>query len=245
MINDLAAIIVKEWKEIFMQRGSLRSGIITVAVLMLMLGVLLPAQEGPAWLSEPMPVLLWTWVSLFLVMSVVADSFAGERERHTLETLLASRLSDGAILYGKMLASILYAWIVCLLGLIVGVVTVNIGWAESEGFLFYPMSFFFATLGISLMGAVLMTAIGILVSLKAESTRQAYQRMSMSLLLLIFIPVLFMQFIPYDLQAPLVNWISNLNLEQAGISVIVFLLALDIVLVAIVSRKFKRSELNL
>ena len=40
-----------------------------------------------------MTTVMWMWFSLLLVINVVADSFAGERERHTLETLLASRLS--------------------------------------------------------------------------------------------------------------------------------------------------------
>jgi ABC-2 type transport system permease protein len=31
--------------------------------------------------------------------------------RRTLETLLASRLSDDAILLGKLCASVLYAWV--------------------------------------------------------------------------------------------------------------------------------------
>ena len=52
-----------------------------------------------------------------MVSSLVADSFAGERERHTLETLLASRLPDRAILAGKLLVPVAVAWGAALLAL--------------------------------------------------------------------------------------------------------------------------------
>ena len=56
----------------------------------------------------------------------VADSFAGERERHTLETLLASRLPDRAILFGKVLAAVGYGWVLVMLMLVLSLVTVNL-----------------------------------------------------------------------------------------------------------------------
>ena len=37
---------------------------------------------------------------------MIADGIPGERERHTLETLLASRLSDRSILLGKVMAAV-------------------------------------------------------------------------------------------------------------------------------------------
>jgi len=69
---------------------------------------------------------MWAWVPLFLVMGVIAYSFAGDRERHTLETLLASRLSNRAILLGKIAAAVGYALRVTLLSLAAGLVTVNV-----------------------------------------------------------------------------------------------------------------------
>jgi ABC-2 type transport system permease protein len=50
----------------------------------------------------------------------LGDAIAGERERHTLETLLASRISDRAILLGKVIVTTGYAWGTALLGLLFG-----------------------------------------------------------------------------------------------------------------------------
>lgn len=53
------------------------------------MGILVPAQSGSTWTTSPSTPFLIAWVTLGLVVSMTADSFAGERERHTLETLLA------------------------------------------------------------------------------------------------------------------------------------------------------------
>jgi ABC-type Na+ efflux pump permease subunit len=59
------------------------------------------------------------------VFAVAPDTFAGERERHTLETLLASRLSDQAILIGKLAACTSYGWLLTIITIVVGVITIN------------------------------------------------------------------------------------------------------------------------
>ena len=107
MFYDIMTITQKELKEIVLQRGSLRSGLTNVLVSLGVIGILFPLQFGPAWLSSLIALLSTAWLPLFMAMGLVADAFAGERERHALETLLASRLNNQAILYGKMLTSIL------------------------------------------------------------------------------------------------------------------------------------------
>jgi ABC-2 type transport system permease protein len=110
MINDITTIIWKEIKEIFLQRPNFRGGWAGLLVLLAVFGIFIPLQSGPAWVSSPANLAIWSWVPYLLVSGVVADSFAGERERHTLETLLASRLSDRAILFGKIGAALVYGW---------------------------------------------------------------------------------------------------------------------------------------
>lgn len=51
---------------------------------------------------------------LVLSAIMIAESLAGERERRTLETLLASRLSERAILLRKMSAAVLLGWMLLL-----------------------------------------------------------------------------------------------------------------------------------
>jgi ABC-type transport system involved in cytochrome c biogenesis ATPase subunit len=103
-MKQTLAVAWKEWRELIGQRGlSGKQGIVLFSVTF---GILLALTNGRAWITSPAIALAWSWVPMFLVMTVIADAFAGERERHTLETLLASRLSDGAILFGKMGAAI-------------------------------------------------------------------------------------------------------------------------------------------
>src|SRR5665648_247246 len=110
MINDIFTIVCKDLKEVLSSRGNARSGAIYLLIVIGVMGVLMPIQSGRAWFTEPLIPLVWSWFPIFLVISVVTDSFAGERERNTLETLLASRLSDRAILFGKLSAAVLYGW---------------------------------------------------------------------------------------------------------------------------------------
>ncbi|NMB88377.1 MAG: ABC-2 type transporter, partial [Chloroflexi bacterium] len=110
MFTDIVTIIHKEWKEIFIQRGSARSGWASVLVILGVVGVLMPLQSGREWLENPLLTVVWSWLPIFLTIHMVTDAIAGERERHTLETLLASRLSDLAIILGKLGAAVLYGW---------------------------------------------------------------------------------------------------------------------------------------
>ena len=110
MIRDVRTIIWKEIKEILGRRGLLKGGKAGIFIMLACFGVFMPLQFGRQWLASPMAMVYWAWVPFLLVSGVVADSFAGERERHTLETLLASRLPDRAILAGKIGAALVYGW---------------------------------------------------------------------------------------------------------------------------------------
>src|SRR5438045_4186121 len=98
MATDLSTVIWKEWKEFLSQRSTLLS----MLVFLVIFAVLLPYQAGAGWVESPLGVVNLLFMPLFFVLTVIADAFAGERERHTLDTLLASRLSDRAILFGKL-----------------------------------------------------------------------------------------------------------------------------------------------
>ena len=92
MIVDIWTVVWKEWQELLRAGGSMRSGLFRLLLLPVMLGIFLPLQARGTWVTEPTALLGYAWVPAFLVIGLVGDSFAGERERHTLETLLASRL---------------------------------------------------------------------------------------------------------------------------------------------------------
>src|SRR5437868_8293881 len=106
MLEDVLTVVWKEFKEIL--QGSSRSrsgGLIRILIPIVLVGVLLPARNGAEYLRGPAPLLGLAWILPMVSISLTVDAFAGERERRTLETLLASRLSDEAILFGKLATS--------------------------------------------------------------------------------------------------------------------------------------------
>ena len=159
MIRDMWTVITKDLREIIFNRGTARSGVLSILVVVGLIGIYLPLQTGQEWLTNPVFMLSWAWLPIFLVVSVVTDAIAGERERHTLETLLASRLTDRAILLGKIGAAVLYGWGMSMIGVLLGVVTINV--AHSNGdILFFPAGIFFGMVFFSFLVALLMGSIG-------------------------------------------------------------------------------------
>ena len=244
MIADIFTVIWKEWKEIFLQRSNARSGLLNLAVILGIIGVFFPLQSGVKWLNNPVGLATWSWLPIFLVMGVVTDAIAGERERHTLETLLASRLPDRAILFGKIGAAVLYGWSIVLLSMLLGAVTVNLTHPEG-GLKFYSLDLFASGLALSLLANILMGSIGVLVSLHSSTSRQAYQRLSLVFLVVWFVPILALQFLPQTIQRSLLQSLSALNGQQALIGILLILIAVDAAMLGIVVNRFQRSRLIL
>ena len=244
MLNDILTIIRKEWKEMFLRRGSTRSGLLNLVIIIALIGVVMPLQTGKVWLTNPILLIVWSWLPVFLALSMVTDAFAGERERHTLETLLASRLSDRAILFGKICAAVFYSWGIAIAGMLVGAVTVNVA-HPAGGLLFYPLPFFAAAVAVSFLAALLFSSIGVLVSLHAETARQAYQRMSLVMIILWLLPTLGLQFMPESFKASLAASLQNINLVTVGLAVIGVLVAANIVLILVAMARFQRARLIL
>ncbi|MGB9897375.1 ABC transporter permease, partial [Thermanaerothrix sp.] len=173
MWHDLQTMIWKEWKELFTSRSTGRGTLLSTLIILFVLGVFMPLQVGEEWFTQPLTVVVWAWMPIFLTLGMVTDSFAGERERHTLETLLATRLPDLAILLGKILSAVLYGWGIAILSLLLAALTLNL--SLKGGPYFYAPEFFAAALGFSLLSTVLFAALGVLSSLRAATARQAYQ----------------------------------------------------------------------
>ena len=244
MIGDVLTVAWKEWRELLQLGGSLRGGRFSLVILVGVFGVFLPFQAGADWVESPATVFYWGWVPLMLVGSAVADSFAGERERHTLETLLASRLPDAAILLGKIAAAVSYGWGLVLVMLVLSLVTVNLT-ARTGPWLLFPWRFAVGAPLLALLGAGLAATAGVLVSLRAQTVRQAAQTLNVGVLLLVFIPVLGMQALPDAWQAQVVAWAMAVGIDgmlwvSAGL-----LALLDAALLAAGFSRFRRSRLVL
>jgi ABC-2 type transport system permease protein len=243
MMSDLWTVIWKEWRELFARQGRLRGGAVNFVLVLAVFGIVMPWQFGRAWVDSPMMVIYWGWVPLTLLSTVVVDAFAGERERHTLETLLASRLPDRAILFGKMLSAIAYAIAVTLGSLVLGLVTTNAIAGEGR-WLMYPTATLVGAVVTSLLGSSLIAALGVLVSLRSASVRQASQLMGAAILVVAFLPVL-------ALRALTAHWKAQAHVMSPGGTMLLGLAALgaflviDAGLVGAALMRFRRSRLLL
>ena len=101
MFSDILTVVWKERKTLFRNRAS-RSRLLTLLLTPVMLSTVIPFNWGPDWVEEFPSLIIAVVAPAILVAVMIPDSFARERERHTLPTLLSSRLPDRAILLGKM-----------------------------------------------------------------------------------------------------------------------------------------------
>jgi ABC-2 type transport system permease protein len=240
MIEGVSAVVWKEFKETFAAKRG-RSAALLLAVPILLLGAFLPWQAGTAWLNSPVTMLMWAWLPAFMAVSIVADSFAGERERHTLETLLASRLADRAILFGKISLAVLYSWGMTLAGMAAALLTVNLLYGQGN-LLLYSADTLVIGVTFSLIVAALVATGGCLISLRAPTIRQAQQTISL-LFMVPWIAIIFgFQLVPEEWTAGLASSVSGMGI--AGVLGIVEVLLVVLAgLAAAVLVRFKRAKL--
>lgn len=171
-MSDVWTVCRKEMREWTRVKGNT----LYMLVLTVVFGVFLPLTQVEAW-KVPSPFLAFYFFFLpsMLASTSAADSFAGERERKTLETLLATRLFSRDIFLGKLLATILHT--ASLMLVIEGLMLIVLNAGSSPGmppFLFPPLTLF--ALGPLAWGVTwLVTNLGLFVSMKVLSTRTAQQ----------------------------------------------------------------------
>ena len=243
MIADILTVAGKELREVFTFGDSRGRSKYSLLILILIFGIVIPLQNGRDWVDSPINIMVWAWMPFLWVSGVVADLFAGERERHTLEALLATRLSDQSILFGKLLAALTYGFTLTWIIMIASLITVNIGFRDG-GLLFYPFDMMLAALVFSILISGLSGCIGVLVSLRAGSVRQAQQLMSTGMLVL-FLPFMLIQFVPKSWLDVAGNLLENAQPVQIAVWLALFLLAVELILIAIARRLFQRSRLIL
>jgi len=235
-MSDIWTMVWKESKDLLFQ-GGWRSLIRPLFVIGIM-GIYLPLQFGSQWVAlTPLGMLLLLWIPFFVVISFIGDAIAGERERHTLETLLASRMPDRAILLGKIVATVLYAWGMGILSLLLGLVLVDL--LRTQGnWMFYPLDLFVDAIVLILLASVLATSAGVLISLRVATVRQAQQILSIGTIVFVF-------GVTFALRALPANVLSSLNYSQFLLSAMAVLAVLDAILLGISLMSFHRSRLIL
>ncbi|MEA3190897.1 MAG: type transport system permease protein [Thermoplasmata archaeon] len=114
-MSDVGTVVWKEWREHFLRRGRPSRTVVAALVMVALFGLIAPIAVIVI-TSRFLPIgavvsalataglFAAAFQGLVVTSSLIIDAFAGERERHTLETLLAGPLPDRAILVGKILA---------------------------------------------------------------------------------------------------------------------------------------------
>jgi ABC-2 type transport system permease protein len=243
MFSDILTVIWKERKGLFRVRGRRAQALLGMFSPVL-LAIYFPLQEGAEWVESPLSLLLAFIAPLILVGMSIPDSFAGERERHTLSTLLASRLSDRAILFGKIATSVGFGWGATLVLLAISLVTVNVAnWGG--GVLFYKPSILLAGLGLGFLMAMLTATAGVLFSLRAATVQQAQQ----TLMAVLLIPPMLLQFGLMAIlgsesgRARLREVLASVSFEQIVLVIVAVLAVLSSGLFLAAMARFKRARL--
>jgi ABC-type Na+ efflux pump permease subunit len=166
-----------------------------------------------------------------VAVGFAADSFAGEKERRTLEALLYTPTTDGELLVAKLLSSLVPAVMVAWGGLALYSIVINLAAWPTMGRIFFPNTMWLL-LAIWLAPAVagLGLSATVLISSRAKGFQDAYQ-----LGVIVVLPVLFLA----------ISQISGAIFIDAGL---VFLLGLivwivDAVLLGFGARTFRRDVL--
>lgn len=239
MFDDVLTMVWKERKTLFRYKGS-RSRFLILLLSPLFLCTFFPWQYGPDWLAEVPPLILTTLVAVMIVGVMVPESFAGERERHTLETLLASRLPDRAIFFGKLVTPIAVAWGVGLLSQVLSLVVINLTHWQGH-LLFFTPPIALGMLAMSLLMALLTAGLGVFVSLRAATVQQAAQ----ILMAIVLVPPMLLQVVPLLLRDQIGPFIETVDGPQILTIIVAVLAVVDLLVLLAAMARFQRSRLIL
>ncbi len=181
--------------------------------------------------------LVYMLAPMFLIMPLMvssvlaADSFAGEKERKTLEALLYTPTTDRELFIAKLLGAWTAAVAVALLSFVVYAVMVNAAGWQSIGRVFFPnwmwiALVFWVTPAVAGLGLVVM----VFVSARAQGFQDAYQTGG-----LVVLPVIFL----------MIGQISGAMYFSLGVVLLVGAVVwlLDVILLRFASKSFRRGEL--
>ena len=244
MLEDILTVLWKERKGLLRIQGSRWRAILTMIVPVGMVAILAPIQLGEGWVDAAWSLMASVIIPLILIGFTIPESFAGERERHTLETLLATRLPDRAILFGKLALAIGVGWGMTMVSLLVGLIPVNV-FHWSGQLLFYRLDLLLTNIVLSLLISCLMAQLGVLISLRAETTQGAQQALVsillVPLMVIQIVPMLMLSVIPGG-RATLEQWLSVDLIQILAVVTAILLLANLGLLLAVLGR-FERARL--
>jgi ABC-2 type transport system permease protein len=234
-MSDIWTMVWKEWRDAIFPRGKLLS--LGPLFFVVLLGVIFPLIDRQGWLTlSTAMVLLNVFFPYYYILLYIGDEFAGERERHTLATLLASRISDRAILWGKVIATVSYIWGMALIASLLSMVVVNLAKGQGPWMFYTPVSHWLGVLLLTLLACLLAASEGILVSMHSATVRQAQQILAIGSLALFVVVYLVVRALPSQL-------FLGMSSSQIFLIVVLVLAVLDAILLAASMVSFHRSRL--
>jgi len=148
-----------------------------------------PWYSGPSQLSTTANLtaqffVAFSWIQIIAVLAlgpaIAAGTIASERQRRTIEYLFASTLSNGEIVFGKLLARLLHLVVVVLVGVPVLALAMMLGGIAPEALLVLTI--------ITLSTAVTVTTLSIALSVWTTRPRDAISRAYLVLAAFLIIP---------------------------------------------------------
>ena len=129
-----------------------------------------------------MMILGYLFAPMFLIMplmsatSIAAESFAGERERKTLEALLYTPATDSELFFGKALAAFLPTMVIAWISFILYSLVLNIAGFPLFGEVWFPLpSWYPLVFWVTPAIAALGVGATVLISTKVQTFMGAYQ----------------------------------------------------------------------
>lgn len=243
-MSDIAAVMWKESREILDPRSTKGRDLLVGVLFVGIFGVFSPWVHGEAWVRMPLMVFAYAFLAGAAAAAPTLEAFAGERERHTLETLLATPLSDRSILLGKYFTAVLFGWALVPIIMVVGLAAVNLLHGDGAWIVYRP-AFALWTLLLPLLAAGIYAAVGIFISLRAATLRQASQTLGMSIVVILIAPFIVLVMLPDAWAAAFLSFVTGLGTDRQMLGLAVVMLTLNVALMVAAMRRFRRGRLIL
>lgn len=145
------------------------------------------------------------------------------------------------MLFGKVLAAVLYALLLSLAGLLVALATVYVAQPQASGHV-YSWQVGLAAVVLSLLTALLWSALGVLASLRASTVRQAQQRLSIGTMVVFLLPAFAAGALRASLRSALSGALAG-GIGSIATTAAIALFVLDVVLLLAARAGFNRARL--
>jgi len=128
--------------------------------------------------------------------------------------------------------------------LVIGLIAVNVAHGENGLILFAPQRFI-VTVVLTILASLLMAGIGVFISLRASTVKQAQQSFGIALIVLTMGPLLLFNALSYETRTALLSRLGRVGETRIEAYVVAGLFVLSVVVIGGALARFKRGKLVL